>query len=267
MITLNKSGKRKPLKRIFLFATVIFLITVLSQATLFSALSVNNVTPSDHCEGGDCCIRSECSCPNCEGRGVPGGICEDCGDDLCTNCGNCCTCGTSPCPECRNQINEVSIDDEPVPLIAIGNSGILLFAPFGVASWAISNLLLTAAGLVCAFIVILKAVRNKRNENSILSNRINHLSNRNLHNNEYAIEMIGSHERSSKRRRLSLMTVMYVLSFGSVALLMVFQNFRGIIALFDWLTAIHILLFAGVLVSGGFVFRKKQNYAFKEVVL
>ena len=85
--------------------TLISVLLVLSifSITLGSTVSANRGFPlSSCCEGGDCCILSDCVCPNCEDRGEPGSVCLTCGGDLCANCGNCYDCGLSPCPVCRD---------------------------------------------------------------------------------------------------------------------------------------------------------------------
>jgi len=67
-------------------------------------------------------------------------------------------------------------------------------------------------------------------------------------------------ERYNKRRRLGAFSLMYLFAAAAVLLIILFQDFTGIIVLFDFWVIIHAALFAGVLVSGKLVFRKYEDY-------
>lgn len=293
-------------KRVSFFTVFILLMVLLFQLTFYgvasasSGVSFNDTTviPSDHCEGGECCIMSECFCPNCAGRGDPGGNCDDCGGDLCDDCGNCPKCGTSPCPACRDtcfkcgssnlcgtcngcldcghnrdpecpECGDVvyiltDIHDAPTSydphLPVINNSGleILLFAPFGMSAWAIFNVLFTVTGVLLTFITIILAVRQKKDENKEVEKYVA-LFNIDSYIDTQTIVILNDNERYDKRRRFGAFIAMYTLSIGAVMLLIFIQDFNGAIALFDWWTIIHFALFAGIMVCNKLVYRKSEN--------
>jgi len=292
-----------------LIAAFIMLIGLLSFITFYEATAVSpgdlrnnsNVIPSDHCEGGECCIMSQCSCPNCVGRGEPGGICDDCGIDLCDNCGNCPLSGISPCPVCRdscfscgstnlceicngcldcghnrvpdcpgcceilyiqtdirNDLNDTPLYDLPVVLFNDSSFEILLFAPFGMSAWAIVNILLTIAGMVFTFIAIVRAVGRKKSENDEVDKYVA-LFNIDSYIDTQTIVVLNDSERYDKQRRLGAFIAMYTLSIGAVLLVVLLQDFTGAIALFDWWTVVHTVLFAGILILYRLVYIKHET--------
>ena len=306
---MNRRGslsKPNSAKYVFFSIFIILLMVLLSQMTIFEAASVNlteplnntAVTPSRHCEGGECCIMSECSCPNCEGRGDPGGICDDCGSDLCDNCGNCPLCGTSPCPVCRDTCYKcgssnlcdtcngcldcgfnrdpecpgcgdvvyilTDIHDAPTSydrfVIPPNDSGfeILLFAPFGMSAWAIFNVILTVTGVLLTFVAIMRSVRRKRSENHEVEKYVA-LFNVDSYVDTQTIVILNENERYDKRRRLGAFITMYALSTGAVLLLVLIQDFTGVTALFDWWSIVHLFLFAGILICNKLVYKKHED--------
>jgi len=125
---------------------------------------------------------------------------------------------------------------------------ILLFAPFGMSAWAIINIILTAAGTILTFITIIRAVRQKKSENDQTEKYVA-LFNIDSYVDTQTIAILNDSERYDKRRRLGAFILMYTLSIGAVLLLVLLQDFTGAIALFDWWTIVHTILFAGILIS------------------
>ena len=290
-------------RQVFLVIAVILLIAALVSMALDLTASAGfdstshgeTVTPSAHCDGGECCIMSECTCPSCEGRGDPGGVCDRCGENLCPDCGNCDNCGTSPCPHCRDTCfecgsfnlcdtcngcldcgynrdpdclecgdflffiadtgNVIPVGEPPVTLFSNDGFDILLFAPFGTPAWAIINVVLTVAGVILTFATIIRAVGRKKGENNEIDKYVA-LFHVDSYVDTQTLIILNDDERYNKRRRLWVFVTMYVLSIAAVMFLVLIQDFRGVIALFDWWTIIHSMLFAGIVICCRLVFRK-----------
>jgi len=120
-------------------------------------------------------------------------------------------------------------------------------------------LLLTVLGIGFTFFVICRAIRQKRDENDVVNEHSAILRNIDSFNNEKVSRVVEDKERYNKRRRLSAFSLMYIFAATAVLLIILFQDFKGIIVLFDWWVIVHAALFAGVLVSGKFVFRKYED--------
>ena len=290
-------------KYLYIFIAVLLIMT-LSSMTFINMASAARVIPvSSCCDGGDCCILSDCECPNCEDRGEPGSICGRCGGDLCANCGNCYDCGTSPCPLCRdycfncgsfnlchtcfgcldcghnqdpecpecgeeplliseaddNIYRELTIEDSPVPLFSAAGFDFFLFAPFGMPSWAILSLLLTLAGIVFSFIVIIRSARQKERENKEFDERTAKLSGVNSLENVQLLSALENEERFIRQRRLWALIALCFLSFSALLLLVLIQDFRGVVVLFDFWVVIHLALFSGILICGKLAFKRYET--------
>jgi len=270
MISRRCFNKKGVIKRIAYVFTFILLVTALSSMTFYTAGSASRIIPSDHCEGGDCCINSDCSCPNCEGRGKPGGVCENCDGDLCPNCGNCYICGKSPCPECRDNFlhtddryGDVTVEDDPVPLLSTLEPDFFLFAPMGIPTWSIFNLILTVTGILLSMLTILQALFQKKEEFNEVDRYAAKIMKDNCAQNDKLLEFLENEDQYNKRRRLIAFCIKYVLSFAAALLLMLTQNFKGIIAIFDLWSVAHAIMFAGIIISGRLVFRKHQKELFE----
>ena len=249
MDTLKLAKRRKFLRRLLFIFTTILLIVALSSMTLIYSSASIRVVPSPHCEGGDCCINSDCSCPNCEDSDESD---EETGEEVEEEEDDDEKEELLPLEDDSGQ----EIFDEPVPLIAIGSNNILLFAPLGLSSWSIFNLVTTIAGIVFAILFILRAVRQKREENELSDKQTAMIKNSNSLNSEQLLSMIEQAERFNSRRRLSVLAVTYILSFGAALLLLLTQNFVGNIAVFDYWSLAHGVMFVGILICGRYVFTK-----------
>jgi len=218
----------------------IFLLIILAFFLSPIAFALDSQLPFDFpisscCDGGDCCILNDCSCPNCEERGEPGGECERCGSDLCENCGNCYTCGTSPCPVCI--VYNVNNDEVP-PASGTGDTGntddadnsdntantgaqMHIADRAGNASWTITNLILPTLGIVLTIVASVYAIREKRNHNTV-------------YDNDYM------------RRFRALTITMFILCALSVALFFFTQTITRHFVLFDYYTIAHAILFLAI---------------------
>jgi len=167
------------------------------------------------------------------------------------------------CPECGDNLFPLSdiysllnIDESPLPLFTIGGVDFFLFAPLGVPSWAILSLLLTVAGVILSLNIIVRAVRQKQNENMEFDEHSAKLFGINSLENIQLLCALENEHLYNQRRRLGAMTMMYILSIGAVLLLILVQDFMGIIALFDFWVIVHSLLFVGILLCGKLVFKR-----------
>lgn len=276
---------------VFTLVALVLLVTLLLLP--FGSASASWL--SRCCDGGECCIENDCRCPQCYGRGEPGGVCDDCGGELCDNCGNCGNCGVSPCPVCRvcpdcgshnlcgacfgcldcgtgrepgcpecgdnALINAENDSVEPhTPLLTVGGLDVFLFAPPGVSAWAILSLLLTVAGVIVSVSVIVRAVRQKKDENKVIDEHSSILRNVDAFDNEKVARVVEDKERYNKRRRLGALSVMYFFAAAAVLLIILVQDFKGVIVLFDWWVIPHAALFSGVIISGMYVFRRYEEF-------
>jgi hypothetical protein len=233
----------------------------------------------DLCDSCGSCLRCGYACIDCcsIGRRCGDCCCEYCGDS-CDTCDGCIQCGSGcdpECPDCsdssvsgnRPDIGQVpfypeviDIKDEPLPLFDLFGTPIFFFAPFGIPSWAIVNVLLTIAGIALSLVTILRAVLQKKTENKNVDNQYSAMvRNADSFNNDVFFSLIKHKEDYNKKRRLGALISMYVFSLGALILLFIVQDFKGVIALFDRWVIIHATLFTGVVVCNRLVFRKYEN--------
>jgi len=225
--------KRGIAKRILYAITTIMLITLLSAMTFYSAASSEHVIPSDYCNGDECCLSNDCSCPNCTGIVVPGSF------------------------------PEVIIEDYPLPLFSAVGRDFFLFAPMGVPTWSIFNLILTATGILLSILTILRAIKQKKDEFNEINEYATKLMTDDSAKNEELLAFIAKDEHFIKRRRLIALVIMYIFSFGAALLLLLTQNFKGAVAVFDIWSVVHAVMFTCLLISGNFVFKKFRKEQIK----
>jgi hypothetical protein len=192
-----------------------------------------------------------------------------CGD-FCETCSGCLECGSEcdpECPDCgdapfsANEPYYLDIEDEPLPLFNLFGTPIFFFAPVGLPSWAILNVLLTIAGLVLSVVTIFRAVNQKKTENKNVDNQQSAmLRNADSFNNDVFFDLIRQKEQYNKKRRLTAFVSMYILSISALIILLIVQSFRGVIALFDWWIITHTVLFIGVVICSKLVFRKYKKF-------
>jgi len=232
MISQWLSLKRASIKRFLLTLTTISLIVAVSAMTSYNAGSVSRVIPSDYCDGGDCCVTSDCSCPNCYGQShLPDGGFHQ----------------------------EVTVEDFPVPLFSADGRDFFVFAPMGIPAWALFNLILTATGLILSILIVLRALRQKKDEFNEFDEQAAKLMNNSCAQNEKLLSFVESEDLYSRKRRLTALESMYILSFGAALLLILTQRFNGSIAIFDFWSVFHAVIFGCVIMSGRLVFKKFER--------
>jgi hypothetical protein len=261
---------------LIVFSIMIFTLTTASAtASCPNCGGVGEPTGAfcDLCGSCGSCFGCGYACIDCCGDGRRCGecCCEFCGD-LCDTCGGCLECeqgcdtecldyGDAPVSEYEPYYHEiVDIDDDLLPLFDIFGTPIFFFAPIGMPAWAILSVLLTIAGIFLSLVTILRAVNQKRNENKNVDNQYSAMVNNvDSFNDDVFIDLIKHKEQYNKKRRLGALISMYILSIGALILLLMVQNFRGVIALFDWWVIIHAVLFIGVIICSKLVFRKDKD--------
>jgi len=154
----------------------------------------------------------------------------------------------------------LDIDDDPLPLFNAFGRQIFFFAPVGVPYWSILSVLLTIAGVALSVVTILRAVNQKKTENKNVDNQCSAmLRNADSFNNSIFLDLLKHKENYNERRRPIALVLMYIFSIGAVLLLLIIQNFRGVIALFDWWVIPHAVLFISVVICSTLVFRKSKG--------
>jgi len=155
----------------------------------------------------------------------------------------------------------LDIGDDPLPLFNVFGTPVFFFAPIGMSSWALLSVLLTIAGIALSILTILRAVYQKKTENKNVDNQYSAmLRNADSFNDDIFFELIKHKEQYNKKRRLAALLLMYILSISALILLLIVQDFRGVIALIDWWTFIHASLFLGVVICNKLVFRKNESF-------
>jgi len=220
-------------KRIVCVFIIFVLMTFLSGLTTYSAEANFQVAVSDCCTGGECCTDNDCSCPNCTAHG----------NDTLSDGG----------------FNEVTVEDDPLPLLSGKTNDFFMFAPMGVPTWSVFNLALTSAGILLSMLMIFRALLQKKQEFDEIDEAAYKIMTDNSTRDDEMLVFIENDERFTKRRRLFALGVKYVFSFSALILLFLTQNFKGIPALFDVWSPTHAALFAGIVISGSFVFKKLER--------
>jgi hypothetical protein len=280
------------------FLMVCFMLLIIGMLFAFFEITTSAATTCPNCGGvGDptgafCDLCESCgSCLSCgyacidccgNGRSCEECCCINCGD-FCGTCGGClgCNYGSNPqCQACRYataadaealEDNEpaveytpyyqdiLDIDDEPLPMFDLFGSPIFMFAPAGMPSWAILNVILTVAGIGLSLVTIFRVIAQKQKENKNVDNQCSAMvRNVDNFNNDTFIVLLKQKEKYNERRRLAAFASMCVLSIGALVFLLVASNFKGVIAVFDRWVIIHAILFLGVVVCNNFVFRKNK---------
>ena len=126
--------------------------------------------------------------------------------------------------------------------ISIGGWEMLLFAPLGARTWALSNLILGILGAALMVVNIIRAVKRKRDELNGLSGD--------------DIIMYAEELSRDSGRMLTWLVVSSVVGVFGIFFFLVFQDSSHIMVLFDFWSAIHITIFATQLIATWFAFKR-----------
>jgi len=130
-----------------------------------------------------------------------------------------------------------------------------LFAPLGVSSWALINLILSILGLAFAAVTGVRAIMRKRkgdreadasDEADEAARTIEDKRNR---------TMDEDHQVSNKRERLICMIIAGCTAIIAVFLFILTQDLTSVMALVDLWTIVHVVLFVACVIACRFVFR------------
>jgi len=136
---------------------------------------------------------------------------------------------------------EYMIQDDAPPLVTtpFGRGGLLLFAPRGVPSWALMNLILSLIGIVLAAVTLGYALFRRRNDDREFER-------------EYRTDHGHIREEEEVRYRrygLIFLVIAVIISIISIIIFVLTQDMRNMMVLLDWLTLIHVILLAAQIVA------------------
>jgi hypothetical protein len=145
----------------------------------------------------------------------------------------------------------IEVDEITPPRASIFGIPLLLFAPPGIRSWALLNLIMSIAGILLVVITTLRLLIYKRKEDKRVNDGINNSFNEEFENPES--------NDPSKKFRLTWFTLGAVAALTAVIVFILTQDITAIIALTDWWTIIHLVLLAVVVVSCAVIFRGQKE--------
>jgi len=145
----------------------------------------------------------------------------------------------------------------------INGTPVYLFAPWGTPSWAILSLLLTVLGVIISTFITTRAIIQKKNENASIAGFTGlDLNDDGMKKKKFPGSFFNSGILSSynglfsveksknERRKLTYLGTQIVLVIFTIILILLVQDFRGIIVLFDWWVLIHSALFGAIVYCG-----------------
>jgi len=107
------------------------------------------------------------------------------------------------------------LEDSGIPSVG----GVLLYAPEGVGSWSLLNLILGAIGAIFAVMITVRAVMQKKREQ-------------------------GEEDQKEKRHGLAWLLTTNILGVAGVVLFVIFQDMSRMMVFVDRWTIVHVVIFA-----------------------
>jgi len=141
-----------------------------------------------------------------------------------------------------------------IPLASIWGTEVFLFAPFGVPVWVITNLVAGITGGLLLAIATLRIILYKRKENMRTEAELAGINFDESIKSKGIFGVLEKIEAKYTEHRNNVYIAMGFLALLGIVVLVLTQSFRGIVAIFDWWTIIHIMLFAGIIICNRFVF-------------
>jgi len=225
---------------------------------------------SDLCpECGNCYNCGQSPCPTCRTT------CIECGGPLCEHCRGCLDCGhgrDQNCPYCGDE-EELPLDGgdgvffiddsgDLIPLASLWGADVFLFAPFGTPAWIITNLIAGITGGLLLVIATLRIILHKRKETMRIEAELAGINFDESIKSKGIFGVLVKIEAKYTEHRNNVYITMGFLALLGVIILILTQSFRGIIAIFDWWTIIHIMLFAGIIICNKLVFINKDESSY-----
>jgi len=219
--------------------TLLFTLLLVFFSLLFSAGGLAlAVTPSPHCEGADCCISSDCFCPNCWGEDEA--YENNDGDTELQNP------DTNNDGEVQNTSPLITIDDELYNTIPLS----------GLHSWSILALLLTLFGVITAAIVTINSLKQKRDEEKRSTEHLKTLRNTDKNSYYKTTAILENEKRHNQGHRITTFVIMQAFVLASFLLLILMQNFNGVPILYNRWVLLHAILAIGIIIIGKHTFRR-----------
>jgi len=231
--TLRGLGAKKATVTL-LFVLMLTLISI----TALSATTTLTVTPSPYCAGSDCCISSECSCPNCSEIGE-----------------------TEENRSAKTEFYELdTTSDDEIPTAASFIDTDILdndsHALTGIPTWSILTVLLTISGIIVAVMVNIKSLKQKNEDEKRSREHLKKLRNTDKNSYYKTTAILENKKRHNRGHRLSLFGTMHALVLAGVLLLIVMQNFGGKLVWFNQWVIPHAVIVACIAIAGKCTFRK-----------
>ena len=137
------------------------------------------------------------------------------------------------------------INDQMIPTVNFGGRTIALFAPLGVKSWALLNLILSILGIAFVVITTIRTLKQKKkdSEEDVAENGA----------------QFHDEETGNKRNRLTWLALAAVAALAGILLFFLTQDMRSMMVLTDWWTLIHIIFFVAIVIACPLVFKKQEK--------
>ena len=145
----------------------------------------------------------------------------------------------------------IDIDDLDTPLVNLNGRPILIFAPLGLKTWALFNLIMSIAGILLVVVTVIRILRRKREENKKEVERSKQRTDQRPNNVE-----ANDPEKKYKLRWFIAETIAAIIA---IFVFIMTQDITAIIALTDWWTVIHIILLSVISISCVTICKEKRT--------
>jgi len=216
------------------------LVLVLFSLLLSTGALALTVTPSPHCEGDDCCISSDCFCPNCWGD-------DEAYENNETN---------TDFPASDTKSDGDADVQNTAPLIKIDDELYNATPLSGLHSWSILAVLLTIFGVIIAALVTLNSLKQKKDEEKRRNEHLKTLRNTDKNSYYKATAILENEKRHNQGHRITTFVIMQAFVLASFLLLILMQNFDGVPILFNRWVLPHVILALGIIIIGKYTLRR-----------
>jgi len=127
--------------------------------------------------------------------------------------------------------------DEDVPMIELGDKGVLLFSPTGTMSWALLNLILCVIGFLYALLSVERIVLKRRRERKAAKDY-------DVYGSMYDMDEFEKDSQTDWDFRPSWLVTSIAMAIVGGVLFLLTQDTRNPMVIVDWWTSIHAVIFA-----------------------